>query len=77
VNGGAAAAAAAAARAKAIKASGAIVRVHPEDFQKLLIKSPEALEAGPPFQINSPWGAVGMPAQARTAILEACVRTYR
>ena len=36
MNGAAAAAAAAAAVAKAIKASGAIVRVEPEEFQKLL-----------------------------------------
>jgi hypothetical protein len=36
MNGGSAAAAGAAARAKAIKASGAIVRVEPEEFLKLL-----------------------------------------
>ncbi len=40
---GGAAAAAAAARARAIKASGAIVRVESGEFQKLLSRNPEAL----------------------------------
>ncbi len=39
--GGAAAAAAAAAIAQAIKASGAIVKMEPKEFQKLLAKSSE------------------------------------
>jgi len=41
--GGAAAAAAAAAIANAIKASGAIVKVEPEDFKQILSKSNDAL----------------------------------
>jgi hypothetical protein len=41
--GGGAAAAAAAALAQAIKASGAIVRVEPGEFGKLLIRNPGAL----------------------------------
>lgn len=41
--GGAAAAAAAAAVARAIKASGAIVKVPPEDFQKLLDQNAQGL----------------------------------
>ena len=41
--GGAAVAAAAAAVAKAIKASGTIVRLHPEEFRKLLQQNPEGL----------------------------------
>ena len=43
MNGAAVAAAAAAAVAKAIKASGAIVRVDPGEFQKLLNHNPEGL----------------------------------
>jgi ABC-type branched-subunit amino acid transport system substrate-binding protein len=43
MNGAAAAAAAAAAVAKAIKASGAIVRVEPDEFQKLLVHNAQGL----------------------------------
>jgi len=43
MNGAGAAAAAAAAVAKAIKASGAIVRVEPSEFRKLLSQNPEGL----------------------------------
>lgn len=43
MNGGAGAAAAAAARAEAIKASGAIVRVDPAEFSKLLGRNTEGL----------------------------------
>ena len=43
MNGGAAAAAAAAAIARAIKASGAIVRVEPGEFVKLLNRNPNGL----------------------------------
>ena len=42
--GAGAAAVAAAAIAEAIKASGAIIRVHPEDFERMLEKVDEALE---------------------------------
>lgn len=43
MNGGAGAAAAAAAIARAIKASGAIVRVEPSEFRKLLGHEPDGL----------------------------------
>jgi len=43
MNGAAGAAAAAAVIAQAIKASGAIVRVAPEEFQKLLAQNQDAL----------------------------------
>ena len=43
MNGAGAAAAAAAAVAKAIKASGAIVRVEPDEFQKLLSHNAQGL----------------------------------
>jgi len=42
-NGGAAAAAAAAAIAKAIKASGVVIRVSPDDFQSILPRAKGAL----------------------------------
>ena len=42
-SGGAVAAAAAAAIAKAIKASGVVVRVSPDDFQSLLARAKDAL----------------------------------
>ena len=42
-NGGAAAGAAAAAIARAIKASGVVVQVSPEDFQTLLARAKDAL----------------------------------
>jgi hypothetical protein len=54
VDGGAAAAAAAAARAKAIKASGAIVRLQPDDFLKLLNQNRDALVVhGPGGLLNT------------------------
>ena len=43
MNGAAGAAAAAAAIARAIKASGTIVRVEPDEFRKLLAQNPDGL----------------------------------
>ena len=55
MNGGTAgAAAAAAAIARAIKASGAIVQVDPEDFQRLLNENEEALVVHAPGWTLSP-----------------------
>ena len=59
--GGAAAAGAAAAIAQAIKASGAIVRVKPDDFQRILDRQREALV------IHAPGGFFGSSHQYLTS----------
>lgn len=54
MSGGAAAAAAAAAIARAIKASGSIVRVPPGEFEKILMRTPGALVVHAPGGFLSP-----------------------